>query len=161
MHQAQQPQRLLPRLGRAQPAVPADRLHELAADGVERVQRGHRLLEDHADPAAADPVELGLAQRQQVAAAIVHRAAGLAVGSQQPHRRHHGLALARAGLAHHRHRLAGVDVEVDALHRLDHAVQRAEADPQVPDLEDLLRRARPDAHVSGPSGRARRAGRRR
>ena len=80
---------------------------------------------------AADLVELGLRQAEQVAAAIVDRAGRLAVGGEQAHRRHHRLALAGTGFADDRHRLAGLDVEVDALHRLDGAVERAEADLQI------------------------------
>ena len=50
-----------------------------------------------------------------------------------------------------------LDVEVDALHRLDGAVERAEADVAGRSIERIGR----SAIVSGPSGRARRAGRRR
>ena len=77
-----------------------------------------------------------LASVEQIAAAIVDRAGRLAVGGEQAHRRHHRLALARAGLADDGDGLAGVDREVDALHRLDDAVERAEADPQVVDGKD-------------------------
>ena len=40
-------------LGLAHALMAADRLDDLAADGVERIERGHRLLEDHAELAAA------------------------------------------------------------------------------------------------------------
>ena len=45
----QQPDRARARLAVADRQVRADRLDELAADRVERVQRGQRVLEDRAD----------------------------------------------------------------------------------------------------------------
>ena len=43
-----------------------DGLADLAADGEDRIERGHRLLEDHRDPRAANRAHLGLAQIQQI-----------------------------------------------------------------------------------------------
>jgi len=42
------------RLAVVHAAMEAQRLDDLAADGVDRRQRGHRLLEDEPDPTAAD-----------------------------------------------------------------------------------------------------------
>jgi hypothetical protein len=42
--------------------VRADRLGQLPADGQHRVERGHRLLEDHGDAVAADFPHPALAQ---------------------------------------------------------------------------------------------------
>ena len=46
-----------PRRALAQPLVQLQHLADLPLDGVERVERGHRLLEDDADVVAADPRE--------------------------------------------------------------------------------------------------------
>jgi hypothetical protein len=46
------------RLPCGEPSVDAQRLGDLPADGVERVERGHRLLEDHGNLRAADVVQL-------------------------------------------------------------------------------------------------------
>ena len=43
-------------------------LGDLPADGQHRVERGHRLLEHHADVAAAHPSHLRLGEAAQVAA---------------------------------------------------------------------------------------------
>ena len=43
-----------------------DRLHELVSDGVDRIQRSHRILEDHGDLAAADALHLVLAEFEEV-----------------------------------------------------------------------------------------------
>src|SRR2546425_10861385 len=48
--------------------VDLEPLRELAPDGEHRVQRGHRLLEDHRDLAAADPPHLLVGERQEVPA---------------------------------------------------------------------------------------------
>ena len=49
------------RLRRA--AVDADRLGDLVADGVDRVEAGHRLLEHHGDVVAADAAHRLLVER--------------------------------------------------------------------------------------------------
>ena len=67
----------LEHLDRARSAPPAatscvwrqDRLDDLLADRVDRVERGHRLLEDHRHLAAAQPAPLVGRQPQQVAVA--------------------------------------------------------------------------------------------
>jgi len=46
--------------------VDVDRLRDLAADGKHRIQRRHRLLEDHGDPPSADPSHVSLRERKQV-----------------------------------------------------------------------------------------------
>ena len=59
-----------PRLRLREAAVEAQRLGELGADPVERVERGHRLLEDHGDLLAADAVELAFRQAEHLLAAV-------------------------------------------------------------------------------------------
>ena len=75
---------------RCQPPWCDDRLRDLVADPVERVERGHRLLEDHADAGAADAVR---ASRSRQAEQSPRRDSGpsraRAVGGEQAHRRHH------------------------------------------------------------------------
>src|SRR5215471_15340328 len=45
---------------------PPDRLGHLVADGLGRVQRGERVLEDHGDVVAADLAQLGVTQPDQL-----------------------------------------------------------------------------------------------
>ena len=59
---------------RLRPPMLDQRLGDLVADPVERIERGHRLLEDHGDLGAADAVQLALAEPEQLRAAIAHRA---------------------------------------------------------------------------------------
>ena len=49
-------------------AVHGQRFLDLAADGEDRVEGGHRLLEDEADAGAADPAHAALIEREQVLA---------------------------------------------------------------------------------------------
>ena len=112
------------------------RFDQLVADRVKRIERGHRLLKDHRDLAAANAVELGLVQLQQVLAAIIDVADGFAVGREKAHRRHHGLALARTGFADDSDGFAGVDMQIYALHRVDGAVQRIEPNVEIFDREN-------------------------
>src|ERR1022692_1246323 len=78
-----------PGCGPVDPAVQPEALGNLPADGIHRVQRGHRILEHHRHPGAADPLPVG-------------RAAGEQLGAVQPDRSGHlrgeGLAGDNAGL---------------------------------------------------------------
>ena len=110
-------------LGR-QLLVQGDHLGDLVAHRVDRVERGHRLLEDDGDLAGADLVHLVLVERDQVPA-LPQDLAGLEaarrhVDQLQDRARRHGLAAAR--FAHHAHGLAAVDVQVDAIDRTHHSV---------------------------------------
>jgi hypothetical protein len=49
MHQPQQLERLFARSACIQAAMPAEGFDHLVADRIQRIERGHRLLEDHAD----------------------------------------------------------------------------------------------------------------
>ena len=60
----------------AQAQVQTQRLLELEADGEHRVERRHRLLEDHRDVAAAKRLQLGPAQADEVAPAVDDLAPG-------------------------------------------------------------------------------------
>jgi hypothetical protein len=63
-------------LGKA--LVQHQRLADLIADAEHRVQRGHRLLEDHADLVAADGAHLAVRHLQQVLALEADLASNLA-----------------------------------------------------------------------------------
>ena len=117
----------------AQAAMGGERQRELVSDPVERIERGHRLLEDHGELRAAIVVEPVGREADQLLAAVLHRAFGPAVRGEKAHDRHHGLALARSGFADDGDGLAGIDVEVDALHRMEDAVAGAEADVKIAD----------------------------
>ena len=58
--------RALARLLAIQTEVELQRLHQLVADGVDRVERGHRVLKDHRDVVAPDPPHLRVGELDQV-----------------------------------------------------------------------------------------------
>ena len=124
VHQPQHLDGAVHRIAAVQALVHPDGLGDLVADGIDRVQRGHRLLEDDGDLLAADLSHLVRAERDEVAA-LPH---DLAVDNlarrhlDQLQHRHRGDGLAAAGLADHAQRLAAVDGEVDAIDRPHHAV---------------------------------------
>ncbi len=66
--QLQHLDRALERRPPGEALVQGQRLGDLAADGQDRVERGHRFLEDHRDVVAADGAHLGRRQIEQVAA---------------------------------------------------------------------------------------------
>src|SRR6185369_16374783 len=116
--------------------VRLDGFNQLSAHGVERIQRGERILEYRADLAAADEAHL---LRRQVVDALAF---------QQDLARHHppgrleqaddgsaGQRLAGAGLANNAEDLAGCDIEGDVIQRTQGAMSARELDDEVLDLE--------------------------
>ena len=112
------------------------RLAQLRADRVDRVQRRHRILEDHRDLVAADLAQLVGIDLQQIPVLEDRLTFGRGVLLRvQAHDRHAGDALAAARLAHDRERLSLLDGERDAVHRVDDAVIRAEVRLQILDVK--------------------------
>ena len=135
-HALQHLERALATGGPARAAVPHHRLGDLVADGVDRVERQHRLLEDHRDDAAAQVLEPGLVERQHVLAGEPDRAVDAAAARRQhAQQRPQGHALARAGFAEQAEHLALLERDVDAVERIDRALA-VKAHVQVLDLDD-------------------------
>ena len=114
-----------------------DRLGDLVADPVDRVQRRHRVLEDHPELGAAVLLHLGVRHLQQVGALVDHLALEVRVHiAREAHQRHRRDALAGAGLADDPEHLAALELERDAVDRAHDAVLRREVDLQVVDVEE-------------------------
>ncbi len=113
-------------------AVPAPGLGQLRADGVGRVEAGHRLLEDHRHPVAAQPGQ-GAAGRHR-RAVEPQGARGPRAARQQAHDGQRGERLAGAGLADQAVRLPRLHRQRDAAHRLG----AREGDAQAVDLQHRL-----------------------
>ena len=112
-------------------------LADLPLDGVQRIERGHRLLEDDADAIAAHLPQRRLVGADQLAAVQADAAARvprLGIG-QQLEQRQRGHRFARAALADQRQGLALVDVKRDLAHRFEHAAFDLEVDREVVDLD--------------------------
>ena len=155
-HQLEHLHRAVQRILARQAFVQAQALGDLLADGVHRVQAGHRLLEDDRDLLGADLLHLFGAQRHQVAAFPQHLAGDDLARRHVDQLQHRlgGDALAAARFADHAHRLAAVDGDVDAVDGMQPAVVGLEVGLQALDLEQ--------GHATRPAaGRARRAARRR
>ena len=138
----------------AQRRVRLDRLDDLVADPHHRVQAGRRLLEDHADPAAAHGAHLRLpaarARRCRSTSHVALRDA--AVVGQQAHQRQRGHALAAARFADQREGFAALDGQRQAVDRLQQAGVGVERRPSRSSAFSISRRLRPDAAL--PSARA-------
>src|SRR4051812_11778373 len=142
VHEAEHLHRALGRRGARQALVQLDRLGDLPADGEHRIQRGHRLLEDHRDAVAAQIAHLGFAQLEQVASLVADRAADDAPrGRHQSQDGKRADALAAAGLADDAKRLALRQAVADAVDGAHHAIAGEEMRLQVVDLEDHMRLA--------------------
>ena len=127
---------------------------------MHRVERGHRVLEDHREVAAAPVAHALLVEGEQVDALEQHRARD---------RRRRGAAAGRMaasevtllpdpGLPHHAHGLAGQHREAHPVDGDDvAAVLAGEGDPQVVDLEERLRCSPPVLIACGSWGRGPRA----
>jgi hypothetical protein len=117
------------------PLVQREALADLLLDGVERVQRRHRLLEDEADVVAADAAQGAFGGAEHLGVAVADAAGDLGVLGQEADGGEGGHGLAGAGLADDRHRLAGSEVEGDAAHRFGALAALDEGDAQILDCQ--------------------------
>ena len=132
-HQAQHLDGPLSGLGLGHLLVLQDHLHDLVAHGVDRVEGGHGILEDHGDLLAAHPAHLPLAVGEDVLVLEedlpVHHPAGVL---EQAHDGEAGHALAAAALPHDAQHLALIQVEADAADGLDLAHVGEKGGLQIP-----------------------------
>src|SRR5262249_4888614 len=111
-------------------------LANLPADGIDRGERRHRILEDHRDLLAADVAQLALRQAQQLAALVDDRAFDHRVGiaDQAPDAQQRD-GLAGSGFADDAEDLALAYVERDVVDRAHEAELGTERNLQTADLE--------------------------
>ena len=110
--------------------VDEERLHDLQADRQDRVERGHGLLEDHRDVAAADLAHFLVRERQQVAAFEQDAAADDAAGGarQQAHDGERRNGFAAAGFTDQRYDLARAHLVRHTFHGTHDAARGHEMD---------------------------------
>ena len=126
-------------LALAHPLVEHDRLHQLVADGEHRVERGHRVLEDHGDLSAPDVAHLLLGEARAGRTSwnrIWPVTTSPAGPFDQPHHREGAHRLAAPRLPHHPELLALVDGEGHPVDGAHDALVSGEVGAQVLDLEE-------------------------
>ena len=95
-----------------------DRFEDLLADGVDGIERGHRLLKDHGDLIAANLLHLPVGQIEQCPA-VKHDLAALIAAGRDGDELEDGQGrdrLAAAAFADHRQRLLRIDGQSHAVH---------------------------------------------
>src|SRR5215471_10550594 len=108
------------RLALREPLVAHYGLDDLSADREDRVERGHRLLEDHRYLWATQVAERAPIQPHHVLAGDGNRSRDVRnVSWEQPHHGAQRDTLARARFADDAEHFAGVEREVDAVDRTD------------------------------------------
>src|SRR5471032_668809 len=121
-------------------AMDLQHLGDLVADPHQRIERGHRLLEDHADAVAAQQAHLRWSQRQQVA---ILEGDAAARDSQRRRQESHdgggGDRLAGAAFAHDAEDLAGLEIEAYILDRIGTVGALGQRDGEVADREQAHR----------------------
>ena len=148
LHPPQQRERGGARRGpRSSPVAPDD-FGDLLAHGEVRGERGHRILEHHADTRAAHAIQRCGRERQQLGAEKADTALRAAVRRQQAQHREKYLALAGAGFPHHAQALAVLDRERDLARSRDRAPRRVERDGE-PGQAQQGRRPRRGLSVRG------------
>ncbi len=115
--------------------VHPQRLHDLGADGAHRVQRGHRVLEDGAEPRPEHRAHLGGGVGGQVVARQVHVPAPDRRAGQQAQNGTDQHRLARSRLPDDGQRPAALQGERHPVHGLDQAARRDEVGAQLLHLE--------------------------
>jgi hypothetical protein len=133
-----------PRGARAHTAVKPDRLDDLPADRIYRVQARSRLLEDHRHEVAAHGAHLALFEGEQLAPFELDRARldapGGARNEAKDRKRRH--AFAAAALADERDRAGSRNVERDLVDRPQRPRIGAEARDEIADAKERRRHER-------------------
>jgi hypothetical protein len=119
--------------------VLAQHLLDLVPDPEHRVQRGHRLLEDERNLAAADLPELRARRAEQLLAVELDAARDRRGLREQPQDRERGHAFPAAGLADDPQHLTLGELERHPVDRVNGPFVAVEADREVPDLEQRFR----------------------
>ena len=112
----------------------SNRLDELSPYGVQRIERGQRILEDHPDCRPTQLLPLRLGQGAEIALVQPHSPARHLPGRLE--QAQDGVADGRlpgSGFAHDPEDLAGLDLERHAFHRNDGAAAARELDAQILD----------------------------
>src|SRR6185437_14621067 len=127
--------------------VHREHLVDLVANALQRVERRHRLLEDHRDEAPAQLAHALRRRPQQVLAAEedLARARAHAVG-EQPHHRARSHRLAGARLPDQAQNLVAMQLEAHVAHGMAAIRALGKVDGEAADLEDGLGLAHAHAH---------------
>ena len=137
VHGAHDLQHALAPVGLGQLGVDLQHLVDLVADPHDRVERGHRLLEDHGHARAAQIAQPRRRGRQHVLALEPDLAGrGRQLARQQAHHRLGGHGLAGARFADHADDLARADREGDVLDGMGAVRAARQADREAVDGED-------------------------
>src|SRR5690242_10169193 len=113
-----------------------NRLRDLPADGVERIERGERILKDGADSPPADAAQRFLRQIVDAAAFETNFSCGDAAGRlQQTDDRRARERLARARFADHAEHFAGRYVERNIVERGERPASGWKGDAQMAHLQ--------------------------
>ena len=131
--------------------VTPQRFGHLMADRVHRIERGHRLLEDHADAVAAQTAIVGVRKSDEFIAIQPDAAADDRAVRQEAHQRECRDRLATAGLADEPQRLAALQGKADATHGLCRPAAGVEPDAEIADFDQRHGRALAHDHRSRAS----------
>src|SRR5258705_9219262 len=136
----QQFQRPRPRHRSADAVVQRQNLPDLAFDRMQRIERGHRLLEDDRNVVAADFAHLAFGRIEQFAALEMDRAGGMRRGRirQELQHRQRADGFSGTGLADQRHALAALDGKRNTIHRNRRAARLVERHREIANVEQRL-----------------------
>jgi hypothetical protein len=125
-------------LGPRHPHVLHQRFHDLVAQSEDRVEAGHRVLEDEPHLGTTDRAQFLVRHCQEVASVQKCLAAADVSGrrGQKTKKRHHRHGLARAAFAHDAQELPGLEMEADVIHGVDFTTAGPENGFEVPDIKD-------------------------
>ncbi len=143
-NQVQQLSRPLPRLCLAHPQVHAHGFHDLESDRKHRVQRCHRILEDHRDLAPPHLSHLLFFEFHKIAI-IKHNTVGYNFPwrlRDQPHHREHRHALPAPALPDDAQRLPLTHIKRDPVHRMYCPFIRVKPGLQIVHFQNFRRQGR-------------------
>src|SRR5690606_13061164 len=127
------------RTGTGEPAMQGEHFAKLRADAQVGIERAHRILEHVGDAPAANMAPPRFRQGEQLLALEPCLAADFRTARHQTREREQRLALAGAGFADDSQGIAFLQLEVDAVDRVDHATALMKTHLQAANVEQHQR----------------------
>ncbi|OQB03056.1 MAG: hypothetical protein BWY25_00170 [Chloroflexi bacterium ADurb.Bin222] len=124
------------RLSRGMRLVDLDGFHQVLVHALNRVERGHRVLEDHADAATAKIAQPTIVKLQNVLALKEDLTGELRLRGGHPQQRFAQRALATAGFADQADDFAFVEIKRDVVHGAQGAQARLVEQRKIADLHE-------------------------
>src|SRR5689334_13533078 len=116
----------------------SQRFRNLLSYGKDRIQRTHRVLEDHGDVVAADRAHLGVRELRQITSIEKNLARDdLSRRSDEPHDRQRRDRFTATTFTDQSQQLAGIEIKTDTVDGADQSFTGLKVCVEIPDFQQM------------------------